>query len=166
MKKAALLVLIFALTGCVKPPTTRDKVIQAIQEYVKSKYNDPASYQNIEYSPIDSMRAYPYEVAQQIIELEKQIVLEHRKDSVISSIYDIEPGVTEAEKKEEKQKVITNNLERVDKLASLKATPQITYYLIVDKNRTKNKFGALEVITVKYILDNTFKVMESTYEGN
>jgi|GEM_PF-1729959 len=165
MKKLTLLFSIFALTSFGQS-ATRYKVIQAIQEYVKNNYNDPTSYQNIEYSQLDSAQDYPYTVAQEIADVQEHIDVEHQADSIITAVYAEDPTISKAKKEKQKSDAITDHIKLVNKLASLKQTPQVTYYLVIDKNRTKNKYGALQIITVKYLIDNTFKVLESTYKGD
>jgi PBP1b-binding outer membrane lipoprotein LpoB len=146
MKKTIILFSIF-IVACSKPLTNRDKAIEVIKEYVKA--NNLADYENIEYSKLDSAYEYPDTLDIKIEQLRGLIAAEQQDDSML-----IQTDTNDTE--------IKNTIAQYKKtLNSLLATPKQKHYYISDKNRTKNKMGTLEVNTINYEMDTTFKIIDT-----
>ena len=162
MKKAILL-LSFFMMACNKPTSNRDKAIQAIQQYVKTNFPNPDSYQNIKFGVLDSAYEYSDTLDMQIEDLREAILIEHQADSVQFAIRAqlSQMGIAP-------QKNDTGSTKFKDKLAQYKnqldillASPKQKHYYISDKHQAKNKQGILEGNTINYEMDTTFKIIDT-----
>ena len=162
MKKVILLLSVFVM-ACNKPTDNRDKAILSIQQYVKTNFPYPASYQNIKYGSLDSAYEYPDTLDIQIEDLREAILIEHQADSVQSAIraqlsqMGIPPQKNDTNGTKFKDKLIQYQ----NKLNTLLASPKEKHYYISDKHQAKNKQGILEGNTINYEMDTTFKIIDT-----
>ena len=162
VKKAILLLSVFMM-ACNKPATNQDKAILAIKQYVKNNLPNPASYQNIKYSKLDSAYEYADTLDIQIEDLREAILIEHQADSVQSAIRSqlsqmgIPPQKNDTNIPKFKDKIIDYQ----NKLNILLASPKQKHYYISDKYSAKNKQGVIETNTINYEMDTTFKIIDT-----
>jgi hypothetical protein len=162
VKKVILLLSVFIM-ACSKPTGNRDKAILSIQQYVKTNFPYPDSYQNIKYGKLDSAYEYPDTLDIQIEDLREAILIEHQADSVQSAIrtqlsqMGIPPQKNDTNSTKFKDKLIQYQ----NKLNTLLASPKEKHYYISDKHQAKNKQGILEGNTINYEMDTTFKIIDT-----
>jgi len=144
MKKAILLLFVFTM-ACNKPLTNRDRAIMAIKEYEKNN----ANYQNTEYGKLDSACEYPDTLDIKIEGFRGLISAEYQNDSML-----IQTDTNDTEFK--------NTIAQYQKsLNLLLATPKQKHYYINTKSQTKNAQGILQINSITYEIDTTFKIIDT-----
>ncbi|MFI5141797.1 MAG: hypothetical protein ACHQII_05530 [Bacteroidia bacterium] len=160
--KTNILLLSVLLMACSKPTTNQERAILAIKQYVEKNFPYPDSYENIKYSKLDSGYEYPDTLDIQIEDLREAILIEQQADSVKNAIQAelSQMGVsvkTNADSNKFKDKVTEDK----NKLNLLLANPKEKHYYISDKHRAKNKQGVMEINTINYEIDTTFKIIDT-----
>src|ERR1700739_3531393 len=148
MKKRLTLTIFLCsvlLVACNKPSTNQEKAISAIKQYVEKNFPYPDSYENIQYSKLDSGYEYADTLDIQIENLREAMLAQWQSDS-IQKLNGLLPDSN-----------VTNKIqgEYLNKLNQLLATPKQKHYYIIDKYRAKNKQGVLETNTINYEMDTT-----------
>ena len=161
MKKAILLLSVFIM-ACNKPTSNRDKAIQAIQQYVKTNFPYPDSYQNIKFSNLDSAYEYPDTLDIQIEDLREAILIEHQADSIEKNIKAQMQAALPSSDDADNEKNAQHKIAQLQTdLNLLSATPKQKHYYISDKHRAKNIQGIIEGNTINYEMDTTFKIIDT-----
>lgn len=150
MKKIILFPAILSLVACTKSPT--DTAKEKIREYVQKNFNDPSSYENIEYSKLDTVvelsdteRYNQYH--EDSLMLDINISLSASIDSVFNTNTRNSDNVMLEKERLEKE------------WESLKMLPKIKYYSMTDKCRSKNKMGALNLEKFIYKFDTLLNII-------
>jgi hypothetical protein len=151
-----LIALSVSFFSCNEQPI--DKVKAGIKSYVITNFNDPDSYEPIEFGKLDTiMSSYPEE--------DFFWQLEHKKDSIKTLINFLSEFVGNNSERnfhieEKKDSLLKYNSVLVLKQDSMMDIfePKFQNYLIEHKFRAKNNFGALILNNYRFYLDSTFKV--------
>ena len=160
--RANILLLAVLLMACSKPTTNQERAIVAIKQYVEKNFPYPDSYENIKYSKLDSGYEYPDTLDIQIEDLREAILIEQQADSIKNAVQvELSQMGVAAKASADSNKFKDKVAEDKNKLNLLLANPKEKHYYISDKHRTKNKQGVLEINTINYEMDTTFKVIDT-----
>jgi hypothetical protein len=160
VKKLIILISLFVI-ACSKPQTNSDKAILAIQQYVKNNLPN-VDYKSIAYSKLDSGYEYPDTLDIQIENLREAILIEHQADSVKQAVEAQLNQMGVAMPKPDTGSKFKNQITIYqNKLNNLLASPKQKHYYISNKYSLKNQQGNLEINTINYEIDTTFKIIDT-----
>jgi hypothetical protein len=154
--KYFIIILSTFLIACKSNTEIQDEKIKAvISEYVNKNFNDPKSYESIEFSKLDTVMGYPINILRKLDTLRNSIKSFDETQAQIDEIM-IGSGISSDHHVYDSIKEIYLSEEN----ALLKST-KVKYYKIDNKYRAKNKMGALVIGISRYVLDSNLVIIDS-----
>ena len=159
MKKLILfLLVIFTIFSCTKSPENQAK--ENVEKYIKTKLDDPKSYESVNFGKIDSMFS-SFDESKEGIELKLKENKLSERSKELSNRIDITESIPELNKIIEENKELTQKRkDLIDTIfnKSIKYKGAFCGYKIKHSYRAKNKMGGLVLDSCIVVLDPIMNV--------